>query len=235
MHDFEADLPGGFIAAVEVTGVVESERLRMGASARRRLSGLRLPESRQAWQVGLAADAVVNDIGRDVLLKLLKDMELQGRQRALNMGDYRDEFVERLQALGIESVYAFTPKPGREGMVSVGPGTYSGWGWGREAIDTWLTKLLTSDLGANKLRKLARAAGVAERHLVIVLDPFSEAGMGISLEMSDLHEDGAAGNVIPSLVPQAPLTHLWLLPVMGPGEVLCWERSTGWAVRELAS
>lgn len=52
-------------------------------------------------------------------------------------------------------------------------------------------------------------AGVAERHLVIVLDPVSQPGMGISLELSDVHEEGTAANMIPSLVPPAPLTHLW--------------------------
>jgi hypothetical protein len=148
------------------------------------------------------------------------------------MGDYRDPFVARLQALGLEFVYAFAAKPGREGIVSVGPGTYSGRGWGREATDTWLGGFLASDTGASKLKKLGRAAGATERHLVIVLDPFSQPGMGISMELSDLHEEGAADDVIPSLVPPAPLTHLWLVPVMGSGEVLFWARGAGWTIRE---
>ena len=53
MHDFEGDLPGGLVAALEVTGVVEQERLHLAALASRRLSGLRLPGSHQVWQVGL--------------------------------------------------------------------------------------------------------------------------------------------------------------------------------------
>ena len=56
-------------------------------------------------------------------------MEAKGLRRAHNLGDYRDPFVEQLTALGIESIYAFTAKPGREGTVQVGPGTYSGRGW----------------------------------------------------------------------------------------------------------
>jgi hypothetical protein len=234
MHDFEADLPGGLVAALEVTGVVEQERLHLAALAGRRLSGLRLPGSRHVWQVGLASDAIVNAIRPETMLGLLKDMEDQGRPNALNMGDYRDPFVAQLRVLGIESIYAFQAKPGREGIVMVGPGTYGGRGWGREAIDTWLARFLASDTGAGKLEKLGRAAGAAERHLVVVLGPFSQPGMGISLELSDLHEEGTAGDVIPSLVPPAPLTHLWLLPVMGSGEMLCWAHDAGWTVRELA-
>jgi hypothetical protein len=234
MHDFEANLPGGVVAALEVTGVVEQERLNMAASADRRLSGLRLPGSRHVWQVGLAEEAIVNAISPETLLGLLKDMEDQGQRRALNMGDYRDPFVARLRALGIESIYAFKAKAGREGIVMVGPGTYGGRGWGREAIDTWLAVFLASDRGVSKLEKLGRAAGAAQRHLVVVLDPFSQPGMGISLELSDLREEGTAGDVIPSLVPPAPLTHLWLLPVMGSGAMLCWAHDAGWTVRESA-
>ena len=51
---------------------------------------------------------------------------------------------------------------------------------GRAAIDQWLGDFLASDQGINKLNKLGRAQ-VAERHLVIVLDSFSPAGMGIPL------------------------------------------------------
>jgi hypothetical protein len=181
LHDFEADLSGGFVAAIEVTGLVEGARLDLTASAHRRLSGLRLPGSSHCWRVGLAADARVNSISARELLGLLSDLENQGRWRAMNIGDYRDPFVERLATLRIESVYAFKAKRGREGIVMVGPGSYSGREWGRGAIDIWLAGFLASDEGASKLRKLGRAVEAVERHLVIVLDPFSQAGMGMSL------------------------------------------------------
>lgn len=235
LHDFEADLPGGLVAALEVTSEVERERLDLTASAHRRLSALTLPGSSHCWQVGLAADARVNAISPGDLLGLLSDLENQGRARALNIGDDRDPFVGRLAALGIESVYAFKAKPRRGGTVSVGPGFYGGREWGRGAIDTWLGGFLASDTGAKKLRKLARAVDAAERHLVIVLHPLSQAGMGISLALSDRHEDGAADDAIPSLVPPAPLTHMWLLPVMGTGEGLRWTHDGGWTALQVAA
>ena len=163
------------------------------------------------------------------MLKVLSDMEQQGRTRALNIGDYRDPFVARLGALGIESVYGFKAKPGREGIVRVAAGSYSGREWGQTAIDTWLDNFLTRSTGQNKLAKLARAAHATERHLVIVVEPFSPAGMGISLGLSDREEE-AADDGIPSLVPPEPLTHLWLMPLMGTGEALRWTRHSVWVV-----
>jgi hypothetical protein len=230
LHDLEADLPGGAVAAIEITSEVEEARLSLMASADRHLKKLRLPGSKYAWQVGLTADARVMAIRPAALLKLLSDMEQQGRTRALNIGDYRDPFVTRLGALCIESVYGFKAKPGREGIVRVAAGSYGGREWGQTAIDTWLDNFLTSSTGQNKLAKLARAAHATERHLMIVVEPFSPAGMGISLGLSDRHEEGAADDAIPSLVPPEPLTHLWLMPLMGTGEALRWTRHSGWVV-----
>jgi hypothetical protein len=229
LHDLEADLPAG-VAAVEITSEVESARLGLAASAHRRLSTLTLRGSGRRWQVGLAADAQVNAIHPAALLELLSDMEQAGRWRALSMGDYRDPFVERLGQLGIESVYGFKAKPGRGGAVTVGPGFYDGRGWDGTAIDSWLGSFLASSQGANKVSKLARVINASERHLVIVLDPFSQAGVGISLALTDHQEEGSAHDTIPSFVPPEPLTHLWLLPMMGPGTALRWARQVGWAV-----
>jgi hypothetical protein len=230
LHDLEADLSGGAVAAIEITSEVEEARLSLMASADRHLRKLRLPASNYAWQVGLTADAHVNAIRPAALLKLLSDMEQQGRTRALNIGDYHDPFVARLGALGIESVYGFRVKPDREGIVRVAAGSYSGREWGQTAIDTWLDNFLTSRTGQNKLAKLARAVHATERHLVIVVEPFSAAGMGISLGLSDREEEGAADDAIPSLVPSEPLTHLWLMPLMGTGKALRWTHHSGWVV-----
>jgi hypothetical protein len=221
LHDF---------AAIEATSEVEPARLSLTASAHRRLSVLALPDSSRCWQVGLAADARVNAISPDDLLGLLGDLESQGRWRALNRGDSCDPFVRRLAALGIESVYAFKAKPGREGIVRVGPGFYFGREWDRAAIDTWLGGFLASDTGANKLRKLGRAKHAAERHLVIVLHSLSPAGMGIPLSLKGRDEPGAAAYVVPSLVPPEPLTHVWLLPMMPASEGLRWARAGAWEV-----
>jgi hypothetical protein len=230
LHDLEADLAGGMVAAIEITSEVEEARLSLMASADRHLRKLRLRGSNYAWQVGLTANAQVNAIRPAVLLKLLSDMEQQGRTRALNIGDFRDPFVARLGALGIESVYGFKARPGRGGVVRVVTGFYSGREWDQTAIDTWLDNFLTSSRGQNKLAKLARATHARERHLVIVVEPFSAPGMGISLGLSDREEEGAADDAIPSLVPPEPLTHLWLMPLMGTGEALRWTRHSGWEV-----
>jgi len=50
---------------------------------------------------------------------------------------------------------------------------YGGFAWQGQVIDTWLAKFLASPQGVNKLEKLCRARA-SERHLVIVLDSFSQ-------------------------------------------------------------
>jgi hypothetical protein len=230
LHDFEADLADGSVAVLEVTGEVDAQRLALASSSERRLSSVTLPSSSSLWLIGLAAGARVSAISPNELRWLLSDLEASGRRRAYDMGDYHDPFVARLGALGIESVYAVKAKAGSEGMVLVHPGTYGGWGWDGPAIDGWLDELLTSDRGANKLGKLGRA-NANERHLVIVLDSFSQAGIGITLGLTARDERGAADYGLPSLVPPEPLTHLWLLPAFTvTQEALCWTRDGGWVV-----
>jgi hypothetical protein len=230
LHDFEADLPDGSVAALEVTGAVDAKRLDLESSAERRLSSITLPNSTQTWSVGLAAGARVNAIKPDELRRLLGELEASGRRSAHGMGDLRDPFVMRLGTLGIESIYGRKAKAGSEGTVMVKAGTYGGWGWDGAAIDQWLDDFLASDQGINKLTKLGRAQ-VAERHLVIVLDSFSPAGMGIPLGLTTRHERGAADYPLPSFVPPEPLTHLWLLPAFTVmREALRWTRDGGWAI-----
>jgi hypothetical protein len=57
--------------------------------------------------------------------------------------------------------------------------------------------LLASGQGINKREKLGRAEHAAERHLVVVLDTFSQAGIGIPLGLTDLDEPGANPYVMP--------------------------------------
>jgi hypothetical protein len=212
---------------------VDDQRLDLGASAERRLSSITLPNSASRWLVGLAATARVNAITPGDLRRLLGEMEASGRRSAHNIGDYQDPFVARLRALGIESVYAVNTGAGSEGMVTVRAGSYGGLGWDGAAIDRWLADLLDSGQGKNKLSKLGRAQA-AERHLVIVVDPFSPAGMGIPLGLTARHERGPADYAIPSLKPPRPLTHLWLLPAfMVMREALRWSRDGGWAVLDV--
>jgi hypothetical protein len=100
LHDFEADLPNGSIAALEVTGEVDAQRLDLASAAERRLSSITLPDSEFFWLVGLAADARVNAIKPEKLRRLLSDLEATGRGSAHNIGDYHDPSVVRLRALG---------------------------------------------------------------------------------------------------------------------------------------
>jgi hypothetical protein len=203
LHDFEADLADGSVAALEVTGEVDEQRRSLAAAAERRLASVTLPGSSSLWLVELAAGAQVSAIRRPELRRLLGDLEAGGRRSAHDLGDYRDPFVGRLRALGIESVYAVKANAGHEGTALVGPGTYGGWGWDGPAIDRWLGELLASGRGANKLGKLGRAEAT-QRHLVVVLDPFSQAGLGVTLGLTARHERGAADHALPALVPPQP-------------------------------
>jgi hypothetical protein len=230
-HDFEADLPGGSVAALEVTSEVEPDRLSVASEIRRRgLSRYPVPGLNSLWSVRLTDDALVGDLSRrrDELRQLLSDLEAQGAGYAHDMGDYQNPFVQRLRDLRIASVYRLST--GRGGGVVMGSDAYGGYGWGGPVIDAWLDGLLASSQGINKLEKLGRATAAAERHLVIVLDSFSQAGMGIPLGLTDRDEPGAAAYVMPSLVPPEPLTHVWLLPTMAGSEGLRWARDGGWTV-----
>jgi len=230
LHDFEVDLPDGSIAALEVTGEVDRKRLDLAASAERHLSSIRLPGSIYLWLVGLAARARVNAIKPKELERLLRELEASGRRKAQNIGHPHDPFVAQLGGLGIESIFGVKPKPGSEGKVLVRPGSYGGWGWDGPTIDEWLGKFFASHQAANKLRKLGRATAT-ERHLVIVLDSFSPAGIGVPLGLQTRREPGAADYRMPSFRPPDPLTHCWLLPAFaGTEESLRWTCDGRWAV-----
>jgi hypothetical protein len=228
LHDFEADLPGGLIAAIEVTSEVGSAQNELESSARRRFSSLTLPGSGCRWLVGLGSGARVNAIRPEDLRLLLSDMEKHGRRSVHCQEDYRDPFVQRLRALRIESVYSW-PAGARQGTVMVGPGFHGGWGWDGATVDAWLGDFLASPQGANKLHKLGDAIA-AERHLVIVLDPRSQAGLCIPVGLTDLHEPGAAAAAFPSIVPPEPLTSMWLIPMVTAWLGLSWRRGSRWAV-----
>jgi hypothetical protein len=220
-HDFEADLDDGGFAAIEVTGEVESGQ-RALESLVRRLPPLTVPGSRWRWQTGLGTSAQKKRISSE-LPGLLSDMEKAGRRSAHCRGDYRDPLVRRLRELGVEFVYAWVPADAaHQERVIISPGTYGGWEWGGAATDDWLAEFLASPRGINKVVKLRSVSRADQWHLVIVLDPRSHAGMGITLR-----ESWAA---LPSLEPPEPLTHLWLLPMPTDWPGLRWARGSGWSV-----
>jgi hypothetical protein len=229
VHDFEADLPGGLIAAIEVTSENESARLELESMAQRLQPFLTLPGSKFTWLVGLHPGARLKDISSG-LRPLMYDMEKQGRQSALSLGTSSDLFAERLRKLGVEYIYPFPAKPGREGAVILNQGFYGGWGWDGAATGAWLAEFLASPRVAKKLDKLSQATDAAERHLVIVLHPFSKAGLSIPAGLTDLHEPGTAEAVLPRFDPLDPLTNLWLVPTATTWAGLSWARGSGWEV-----
>ena len=220
-HDFEADLDDGGFAAIEVTGEVESGQ-RALESLVRRVPPLTVQGSRWQWLTGLDTDTQEKRISSE-LPTLFSDMEKTNQRSAYCRGDYRDPLVRRLRELGVEFVYAWVPSDAaRQGSVILSPGTYGGWEWGGTATDTWLAEFLASPRGINKVVKLRSVSKADQWHLVIVLDPHSQAGIGITLQ-----ESWAA---LPELEPPEPLTHLWLLPMPTDRPGLRWARDGGWSV-----
>lgn len=170
-----------------------------------RASPLVVAGSSWRWHVGLS-DGVQRKRTSSALAALLSDMETTNRRDAHRQGDYRDPYVQRLRKLGIEFVYVWvSTDAAKQGRVTFSPGTFSGWEWDGAAVDGWLAEFLASRRGINKVAKLSSETRANERHLVIVLDPRSQAGMGITLQESS--------TALPSLEPPELLTHLWLLPM----------------------
>jgi hypothetical protein len=237
LHDFEADLPNGKVAAIEVTGDMNSDRLALEAELERQeLSSFTVPSLRMSWLVRLSPTARVQTLG-DKVRSLLNDLQAAGRRSASDIGEvFEDPYVQRLRGLGIQAVFGWDPNPGHEATVTVDAGTYGGLGWTGSDVDDWLQALLQSPQGVTKLKKLARATAavphrvVGERHLVLVLDGFTPAGMGISLTLTARHDRGAAEFQMPSLAPPQPVTHTWILPRVLAQEGLMWTRESGWSV-----
>jgi hypothetical protein len=220
-HDFEVDLDDGGFAAIEVTGEVEAGQ-RALESLMRRLPPLTVPGSHWRWQTGLGDSAQEKRIPSE-LPALLFDMEKAGQRSAHCLGDYRDPLVKQLRELGMEFVYGWTPTDSaQQGRVTISFGTYGGWEWGGAATDTWLAEFLASRRGINKVVKLRSVSKAKQWHLVIVLDPRSKAGMGITLQES--------WTALPTIEPPEPLTHLWLLPMPTAWPGLRWARGGGWSI-----
>ncbi|MEU4603500.1 hypothetical protein AB0F43_11020 [Kribbella sp. NPDC023972] len=229
-HDFEVMLLDGGVGAIEVTSVVDAERRNLSASIARRLSGLRVGSSRLLWIVGLLPSARVRALSPGVLERLIADLDAEGRTSASNIGHGEDPWASRLGSLGIESIHGVPAREGSDGLVFVRAGTYGGVGWGQEAIDAWLTSFLSGSQAANKVEKLGRAANAREKHLVVVLDSFSEAGMGVGLALTARQDPGAADFGLPTVTPPAPITHLWLISDVVEWDGLLWTKGVGWAV-----
>jgi hypothetical protein len=186
-----------------------------------RLPPLTVPGSRWRWQTGLSPSAQEKRVPSE-LPALFSDMEKANRRSAHYRADYRDPLVRRLRELGVEFVYAWvSADPAHQGEVILSPETYGGWEWGGAATDAWLAEFLASRRGINKVVKLRSVSRADQRHLVIVLDPRSQAGMGITLQES--------WTALPALEPPEPLSHLWLLPMPKDWPGLRWARRSAWS------
>ncbi|MFI6832804.1 hypothetical protein ACIBG5_37215 [Kribbella sp. NPDC050241] len=231
-HDFNATLSDGSVAAIEVTSVVDGDRRNLSASIEKKnLGRFRVGCSQRLWLVTLLPSAEVRTLSTQALEPLIGDLEAEERTSAAHFGDYRDPWVKRLAVLGIESIHGVAASPGSEGLVYVRAGTYGGRGWTQEDVDNWLASFLASPQGANKIKKLANATSAHQKHLVVVLDSFSEAGMGISLALTARRERGAAAYRVPTVTPTEPVTHLWLIPDVDKSDGLLWVcEEHGWRV-----
>lgn len=227
-HDFEAVQRSGRVVAVEVTSRLDDGRRKQLSAISDRLSSFALPGSSKLWMVNLLPTAEISKVRREEVRQLLLDLEAEGRSRAHHRQDCRDQFTQRLRDLRIAAAYSFNSRKG--GRVVVGQDTYGGRGWYGAATDSWLAGFLASERGQRKVRKLNAVANASQRHLAIVLDPTCPEGIGIPLGLSDRDEPGVAGQVMPSYVPPARLTHLWLFPVVETWEGLSWAGAEGWAV-----
>ena len=227
-HDLEAVLPDGGIASIEITSEADQARLRAAAAARRHLTAITVPGSQFGWIVTVIPQADMHALAEpDGLVALLTDMEQRGQSSASALSDYRDPWRDRLAALGIQSVHGLQGSD-HPGAVYVLPDSVARRGWVQSTADQWIAEFLASDLGQRKLDKLGRA-DAAECHLVVLMYPDTDAGLGIVGALIDLH-DGVAGDSLPTVVPPPPLTHLWLVAPIEPPRAFRWASISGWTV-----
>ena len=200
----------------------------LAAAVRRHLPKVTVPGSQFAWLVNVTPQADARELRKSTgLVALLRDMEQQGESSASALSDYRDPWRDRLEAFGIQSLHGLEGSA-RPGAVYVVPGIVASYGWVRPTADKWIIDFLASELGTNKLNKLGKA-DAAERHLVVLIHPDTDAGLGIAGSLADLR-DGAVGDDLPSAVPPSPLTHLWLIAPTDPPRAFRWTDISGWAV-----
>jgi hypothetical protein len=80
------------------------------------------------------------------------------------------------------------------------PDFVASYGWAGPRAGDWVDEFLASDLGKSKLAKLARAVA-DERHLVVLMYPDTDGGLGIAGALADLL-DGKGGGGLPPLNPR---------------------------------
>lgn len=221
-HDFDVEV-GDEVWAVEVTSTTNASRRRVSAGIRDRgLTSLSI-DGRITWLVGLQDGAEVRVVAAK-LPEIIGQLAARGQMTADLHGDFADPLVRALDALRVQSVYGIE---GSQGRILLQPAAFGGWGWQGPDVDAWLTIWLQGDQAVNKLGKLARSS--SHRMLVVVLDSFSQPGLGIPLGLSSRLERDAA-YVLPTVDPSPNLSALWLLPDTLSGEGLQWHARTGWSV-----
>lgn len=99
----------------------------------------------------------------------------------------------------------------------------------RGSDQRWLGSYMANPKRLKKIRKLGRA-DAAERHLVVVLDSRTTAGLRIPLGLVDWKMPGALAGLLPVFAPPEPLTGIWLVPSSAEGLGLAWRRGLGWAI-----
>ena len=221
-HDFDVEV-GGDVWAVEVTSTTNPSRRRVSAGIRDRgMTSLSI-DGRTTWLVGLQDDAEVKVVAAQ-LPEIIGQLAARGQMRVDLHDDFADPLVRSLDAIRVQSVYGIE---GSRGRILLQPAAFGGWGWQGPDVDAWLSNWLQGDQAVNKLGKLARSS--SHRMLVVVLDSFSQPGLGIPLGLSSRLERDAA-YVLPTVDPSPNLSALWLLPDTLSGEGLQWHARSGWSV-----
>jgi hypothetical protein len=102
VHDFEADLPDGSVAAIEVTGEVDAQRRALDAAIERReYSRLEVSTVRKRWIVHLVPNARVASLSSRELSELLAEMEASSTNSPWPSHRAPEGVRDRLRDLGV--------------------------------------------------------------------------------------------------------------------------------------
>jgi hypothetical protein len=226
-HDFEATLPDGRFAAIEVTSETNRVLLSTRAAIQQKDLDRVHIEGDVSWIFSIEHDARVSQL-QPQLVGLANRLVAAGRTEWSNLEfhspDPIDADLRKLHVSRVQSLYT----PG-DSFISVWTAAFGGWGWMGEAVDAWLTEFLTGQIGLKELEKLA-ASGADQKHLVVVLNVATEAGTGIPLGLIARRERGVEDYVMPAIRPPGTVTHLWLLPRSETQEGLAWSCDVGWVI-----
>jgi hypothetical protein len=226
MHDLNLVLRGRPFGAVEVTAAMDSESTELWNLVHQRDARWIEPDLAGGWSVALLPSARFNRI-RAELPALLAELECLGIREIGRHRSRPDPLLSQAKSLGIATArQGGTDFPGSVYFTIRIPTQRMG-GWVEDtgdALSVWISEWLAETGRANKLRKLAKS-GLAERHLFVILPPFSTAPFQAFDVL--LKNDAPAPTVTPTLPPE--VTHVWAVSMWATGDGFRWSPDGGWA------